>query len=322
MSLAFHCANGIHAIVVHVNIALLDPYYVDSHRLWAEGLMANSRHTITIHHLTAAHWKWRMHGGVITLFHKMLSAPQSPDLVVCTDMADIALLRAEMALHQLHIPVVMYFHENQLTYPWSSADTDRSAARDRHYAWLNFSSALVSDAVWFNSDFHKGNFLDALPDFLEPFPDHRPSGAVEAIAKKSLVRYPGLMPATAIEKTPNEVPVILWNHRWEYDKNPEEFFHCLFRLAERQIPFQLVVAGRKFDRSPAIFEEARAKLGDRILHFGWIESRTDYNLWLKRANVLPVTARQEFFGYSVMEAVQHDVYPLLPKRLTYPELIN
>ena len=43
-------------------------------------------------------------------------------------------------------------------------------------------------------------------------------------------------------------------------------------------------------------------------------------MWL--ADILPVTSIQEFFGISVLEAIYCKTYPLLPNRLTYPELFN
>jgi glycosyltransferase involved in cell wall biosynthesis len=36
---------------------------------------------------------------------------------------------------------------------------------------------------------------------------------------------------------------------------------------------------------------------------------------------MPVTSNQEFFGASVMEAIYCGVWPILPSRLSYPELI-
>ena len=39
------------------------------------------------------------------------------------------------------------------------------------------------------------------------------------------------------------------------------------------------------------------------------------------SDILPVTSNQEFFGASVMEAIHCGVWPILPKRLSYPELI-
>jgi hypothetical protein len=37
--------------------------------------------------------------------------------------------------------------------------------------------------------------------------------------------------------------------------------------------------------------------------------------------VYPVTAIQDFFGISVVEAIEHGNFPLLPDRLAYPEHI-
>ena len=37
---------------------------------------------------------------------------------------------------------------------------------------------------------------------------------------------------------------------------------------------------------------------------------------------LPVTSNQEFFGISVMKGIYMALVPLLPKRLTYPELFD
>jgi len=36
---------------------------------------------------------------------------------------------------------------------------------------------------------------------------------------------------------------------------------------------------------------------------------------------LPITSNQDFFGGSVVEAIYCGAYPILPRRLTYPELL-
>ena len=119
----------------------------------------------------------------------------------------------------------------------------------------------------------------------------------------------------------NQRPLILWNQRWEYDKGPEMFFHTLYRLQESGIDFSLAVAGENFRNVPIEFEEARTTLAGRIIHWGFVESRAAYFNLLQRADLVISTALHEFFGISILEAIVAGAFPLLPNRLSYPELI-
>ena len=63
------------------------------------------------------------------------------------------------------------------------------------------------------------------------------------------------------------------------------------------------------------------RLKKHIVHFGFCENFSEYAKWLWKADILPITSNQDFFGGSVVEAIYCGVYPILPRRLTYPELI-
>jgi glycosyltransferase involved in cell wall biosynthesis len=115
--------------------------------------------------------------------------------------------------------------------------------------------------------------------------------------------------------------LILWNQRWEYDKRPDRFFALLYRLAEAQTPFRLAVAGENFRNVPAEFEEAHTRLADHIVHWGFLPKRADYRALLHQADLVISTADHEFFGISILEAICAGAFPLLPARLSYPELI-
>ena len=83
----------------------------------------------------------------------------------------------------------------------------------------------------------------------------------------------------------------------------------------------MVVLGERFNNYPSIFDEAKHVLKDRILHWGFVESKQEYVKWLHKVDILPVTSNQDFFGGSVVEAMYCNVKPLLPKRLAYAEHI-
>ncbi|MEL6252633.1 MAG: DUF3524 domain-containing protein, partial [Bacteroidota bacterium] len=236
-----------------MKILLLEPFFTGSHANWARGVADYSGHEVKILSLSGKYWKWRMHGGAHSLATEYLKSDFEADLILASDMLDLGLFLALARKKVMDTAVAIYFHENQLVYPWSPEDADVSLKRDRHYAFINFSSARVADRVFFNSQYHLEAFFEALPSFLKVFPDQRQLEAVEEIRRKSEVLPLGLQLSyfdsfRPKQKEASEIPIILWNHRWEYDKDPDTFFEVLFRLKEEGEPFKLIVAGEAYQR--------------------------------------------------------------------------
>ena len=233
-----------------LNIVLVEPFFAGSHKSWAEGYKKNSHHSIEIISLKGIFWKWRMHGGAITLarmYNNHIKEHGHPDILLTTDMLNLPVFNSFANLDK--IPIVTFFHENQLTYPWSTQDRDKEKNRDHHYGFINYSTALRSNRIMFNSDFHKKSFIKAVRKFLKQFPDHNELCNVDKINERSIVPYLGL-DLNRFNKykiqADNQTPIILWNHRWEYDKNPDDFFKCLEEIKSDGIDFQLVVLGEQF----------------------------------------------------------------------------
>lgn len=310
-----------------MNISLIEPYFSGSHKKWCLELAKHSKHQFSFFTLPGRYWKWRMHGGAISLaeqWNQFYSRHTLPDLILVSDMLDLCLFKS--LIKTTNIPFHLYFHENQLTYPWSSSPSNLLKERDNHYGFINFSSTLCADKVWFNSHYHRNSFLSALPDFLNQFPDRKLKHQISLLEQKSAVlplgldleKFDAFRSEKNLEKT-SKGPILLWNHRWEYDKNPEDFFKVLFRLKEEAIPFQLVLLGANFRKKPIIFEKAKKILSNEIIHYGFSLNENDYIKWLWKSHILPVSSIQDFFGGSVVEAIYCKNLPLLPNRLAYPE---
>lgn len=308
-----------------MKIALLEPYNTDSHQKWTKGLLEHGLDEIMVFQLPGSHWKWRMHGAAITLYKRLSASGFVPDIVLTSDMLDLALLRSLFHRDGKDAIFIHYFHENQLTYPWHDNDPDIRLKRDRHYSFINYSSALVADHVVFNSNYHKDAFNSTIESFLNAFPDHQNTETAENISSKSSVICPGIdfnVLDAFREETANNTPLLLWNHRWEYDKNPNDFFQALEIISAEGISFQLAVCGRDFPDSPKIFSQAKEKLKSHIVHWGFCSTEEEYIRLLWKADILPVTSMQDFFGYSVVEAMYCGAYPLLPERLVFPEHVE
>ena len=302
-----------------MKILALEPFFGGSHRLFLEGYRRFSRHEIEIATMPARKWKWRMRGAALHYADLFRGRWREFDLLLASDFLGLADLVALAPADLAKIPKALYFHENQLTYPYRE-----ESERDYQFGFTNITSCLAADQIFFNSAFHREEFLGAIEPFLKRLPDLRPPGVGRAIAEKSGVLPLGLdLDAIRAKPRPERrgPPTILWNHRWEFDKNPELFFETLFRLKTEGLNFRLAVAGEHFRETPPIFDHARETLRDRIVHFGFLESRAAYLGLLRSCDIVCSTAIHEFFGVSVLEAVAAGCRPVLPNRLSYPEML-
>jgi len=305
-----------------LRILAIEPYFGGSHADFLDGLRGASRHDWTLLTLPARKWKWRMRGAAIHFAREAgpLARGQAFDLVLASDFLNLSDWRALAPASLARLPTVVFFHENQLSYPLEAGQT-----RDFQYGFTNLTTCLAAEEVWFNSAYHRAEFLDAVAALLKKMPDYVPVGLPEAIREKSRVMYLGahLKPlVTGRKEKPHEPPLtILWSHRWEYDKNPEAFFETLFYLAEEELPFRLAVLGETFRKWPPIFEEAKQRLADRIVQFGYLPHREGYEDHVREADIVVSTAIHELFGLAMVEAIAAGCFPLLPNRLSYPEII-
>nr|WP_020588008.1 DUF3524 domain-containing protein [Desulfobacter curvatus] len=302
-----------------MKILFLEPFYGGSHKAVADGFAGCSGHQVDILSLAPRFWKWRMRGSALA-FVRQVENFNDYDLVLATDMVDVTDFKA-LAGPQCP-PVALYFHENQLSYPLEPGEK-----RDFHLGFTNIISALAADGVFFNSQFHRDDFFSAAKRLIRKMPDLRPGWVLDKIRDKTRILYPGIdldsRSCVIPETQPSSLdrPLVIWNHRWEYDKNPKAFFNVLERLKRRGILFYLAVMGEQYDTVPKAFRGIEDRFCAELLVCGYQEQAADYRKWLAKGSVVISTAIQENFGISVMEAVAHGCFPLLPNRLSYPELI-
>lgn len=297
-------------------VLVVEPYLGGSHEAWTEGLRRHLPHPVEVVSLPARWWRWRMRGGAVTLAEACRETDFRPDVVLVSDMIDLPLFRSLTRETLGPVPIALFFHESQLTYPDSP-----QLEPDLHYAFTNWTSALAADRVFFNSEYHRRVFFESLPGLLRRFPDFTHEHLIDEVVDKAEVLEVGV-DLSWIEPGPQrEGPVrFLWNHRWEHDKDPATFFAAVDALAAEELEFEVVVCGENFRHNPTEFAAAARRHPDRILHLGHLPV-ADYRRHLHAADVVVSTALQEFFGIAVVEAVAAGCMPLLPDRLSYPGLI-
>lgn len=299
-----------------MKVLAIEPFAAGSHRSFLEGYAAHSAHEVELLLMPARHWKWRMRTASLALASQV--AERKPDALFVSDYLGLAELLALLPTALRGIPVVVYFHENQLTYPLRDGER-----RDVHHGLTNIHSALAAQRVVFNSDFHRSAFLDATAELLTKAPEVDAAALCAQLQAKSFVTGIGtdLAPGAPTPLAAGEAPVLVWNHRWEYDKAPEVFASALDALEERGFDFKLRLLGQRFRTNPPALAEIEERFQDRILGSAHVASRADYVACLDAGHISVSTAHHEFFGLATLEALRRGLMPVLPADLAYPELL-
>ncbi len=304
------------------HILLLEPYYGGSHEEFLTGLQQYVGCQFTLLSLPARKWKMRMQLAAPWFAEQIFQLYKQGsrfDAILSSTFIDVAVLRSLLATHNVSLPVAVYFHENQFSYPGQVADPGIF-----QFTSINFTSALCADRLAFNSRYNLESFLAGVRGYLKKTTDMELRYLEDTIQQKSIVLYPGMDfqfidDVDAGRQKKKQCPVLVWNHRWEHDKDPETFFQVLFEAAH-QHDFKLIVLGQHFRNKPDIFIQAQKVLADRLLHFGFANTREEYARLLKSGDIIVSTALHEFFGMSVLEGVRAGCRPVVPDRLSYREL--
>lgn len=291
------------------DIWLLSAYRADSHAAWADWLVTNFPE-INWHRLElpGRHFRWRIRGNPLSWLNKLPNS--QPDLIIATSMVDLATIKG---LHPrlANVPAYYYFHENQFAYPVSEHQ-----AQSIEPQMVQLYGALAAQRVLFNSNYNRDTFLDGVDHLLQKMPDAVPDGIRQNLQKKCGIYPVAFEPIPSAPK--KDKNLILWNHRWEYDKAPDLFASAMLELAERGIDFRLALLGTRPSKTPEPLKLLREKLKNRIIADDKVDANT-YRQLLSKASIVISTSLHEFQGLSIMEAASTGARPLVPDALCYPE---
>jgi glycosyltransferase involved in cell wall biosynthesis len=305
---------------------LLSAYDAPSHRYWRESLGRYCpQHRFTQLALPPRYFSWRIRGNSLSwAFTCRRALMRDYDLLVVTSQVDLSALRGFVP-GLGNIPTLLYFHENQFAYPLSDAAHGSLEPRI-----VNLYSALCADMLVFNSAWNQRSFLAGVDELLHRLPDQVPPGLVDRLDSRAHVLPVPIEPVYAgaglpqfARRRPGARLQVVWNHRWEYDKGPETLLAAVTECIQNRVPVNFHIVGQQFRNQPAPLQELEQLLRlhpDYLGHWGTVTGRQNYYRLLERADVVLSTALHEFQGVAVMEAVARGCQPLVPDRLSYPEL--
>jgi glycosyltransferase involved in cell wall biosynthesis len=341
-----------------LRVLAFEPFDAGSHRAVRESIGRHSRHSWTWLTRPGRAWKWRMRVGAAEMIEAARGQgllEQRFDLVFATSLMSASDLRAMLPDELRTKPLILSMHENQAAYPEGHAawqgDAERSVEtpRDVQFALTNLASILAADRVIWNSRSNKDSFINGIESILRHAPDLDLTNIGERIEGKSQVIWPPVEPCAegwgsnagrvlhnpaqagqvvhgTIEaqarpaRTPNNPIRVVWPHRWEHDKGPDLLLEVARRYSE-PLNLRWTILGERYRRIPTAMEEFTKQFAERIDHIGFEPVREAYWRRLASCDWVLSTARHEFFGLAVAEALLAGCMPWLPDRLSYVEIL-
>jgi glycosyltransferase involved in cell wall biosynthesis len=276
--------------------------------------------------LPPRHFSWRIRGNPLYWSIEERAVLQgSFDLLIATSMVDLSTLRG-LVPNLASVPSILYFHENQFAYPH---DATRQTLLEAQMVSLY--SALAADRLSFNSQYNLETFILGVEKLLSRLPDFVPKGIGASLAAKAEVLpvpfdvywtsrpveeyWPGVR--RDVVGSPLR---LLWVGRFEHDKGGERLLAVLRQLEQENIDYELAITGQQFRTSPPAFTQIETEFPHRLCHMGFLESHEAYRGMLSAADMVLSTANHEFQGLAVMKAVASGCLPVLPSRMSYPEI--
>lgn len=297
-----------------MNVTLLSAYHADSHARWVRGLTQELQGvSFDVRTLPARWFSWRSGSASLTWATEHADAFKACDLVLATSVTDVASLRGLIPRLSL-VPIILYFHENQFAYPLRGHEK-----RDARMLMQSVLSAMAADCLVFNSEFNRRSFLEGVTAFLDAMPDHQPDLSATLAHKSRVLPVP--LESACFSVATSRIQRLLWNHRWEWDKAPDRFFDALRLLKVRGITPRVAIAGQRFRTIPPEMVSGLNEFADQIDSSAYLD-RHQYSELLTTSSHVVSTSLHEFQGLSVLEGCAAGCEPVVPDRLSYPELFE
>ncbi len=296
------------------NVLILEPWYQGSHQSWVEGWKARSKHSISVVDGSDTGWRRSLITAPSLFAAELERSAGNIDALIASTPIDLATVFGLLDRSTPRPPTLLYMHESQIGYP--PGPKGGQAYRGIIADWASIMSA---DRVAVASDFHAELLRRELPTFVDRLIEG--AGAKLKVTLDNIQVLPvGIEGRGSPGVAADGCLKVLWNHRWSHDKRPDEFVHAMLKLASEDFQFEIFAMGDVERSGMKAHNRLKRGLRDRLVICG-SRDRAEYQAVLKKADLVVSTARHDFFGVAISEAIASGARPVLPKRLAYPELV-
>ena len=231
-----------------------------------------------------------------------------------TEFWGIEVVRLLSQMNGVRVKIFSFLHAASYT----KEDAIEVAAPYQKYTELGWIASM--DAVFVGSEYHKQAVIDRR---IVPFASPED---VEPLVNKLIVTGNPLFEQD-YHVFPNVVKEnkIIISNRFDWEKRPNESLQFAYLAKKAHPDWKIVVTTSrpKFKSNKQwLVDLARSMERDGIIEIKEGLSKEQYHYELATSKIMLSNSIEENFGYCIAEAMVYNTYPLLPNKLSHPELVR
>lgn len=250
---------------------------------------------------------------VSELFRKKQIKDGSTFFISDIEFWGIESLRLMSQLNGVKIKIYGFLHAASYT----KEDAFEVAAPYQKYTELGWVAAC--DGIFVGSAYHADAFFERR---IKPF---AAADDIETLKNKFIVSGNPLFKEEYPDRGVEKKNKIIISNRFDFEKRPNESLTFAYLMKKRRPDVEVVITtSRATFRSNQqwLVDFARGMEQDGIVTIKAGLTKAQYHTELQESKIMLSNSIEENFGYCIAEALAYSTYPLLPNKLSHPELVD
>lgn len=230
-----------------------------------------------------------------------------------TEFWGIEVLRLLAQMNKINVKIFSFLHAGSYTIE----DAIEVAAPYQKYTELGWIASM--DGVFVGSEYHKQAFIARR---IKPFAT---SADVESLSAKIIVTGNPLFKSDYPTAAAPKQNKIIISNRFDWEKRPNISLQFAYLAKKKHPDWEIVVTTSrpKFKSNQQwLVDLARGMEADGIITIKSGLTKAEYHHELATSKIMLSNSIEENFGYCIVEALVYNTYPLLPNKLSHPELVQ
>jgi len=251
--------------------------------------------------------------SIAGLFHNKRVSNGDIFFIGDTEFWGIEVIRLLADMNNVKVKIFSFLHAGSYT----KEDAFEIASPYQKYTELGWVASM--DGIFVGTQYHKDAFIERR---IKPY---AAAEDVKSLSDKIHVTgNPMFYEDYRGFDLPKENKIIISN-RFDWEKRPNVSLQFVYLLKKRHPDWEIVVTTSrpKFKSNKQwLVELARNMEADGIIKIKEGLSKEEYHRELATSKVMLSNSIEENFGYCVAEALHYNTAPVLPNKLSHPELVS